>query len=96
MYQEQKAHPGTMGAPVFGRADVTTFIKVKDSLSWHTGTDPAAKDVIAMFSYSCMETIQETIKMMNGNETKDWVQLKEELKTVFRHADRRVYRYRRS
>jgi hypothetical protein len=29
--------------------------------------------------------------MMNGYLTKDWVQLKEELKVAFRHADSRVY-----
>ena len=34
--------------------------------------------------------------MMNGYLTKDWVQLKEELKYAFRHAVSRVYMYTRS
>jgi hypothetical protein len=88
--------PGTMGAPVFGGADVTKFIEAYDSLSSRTRTDPAAEDVIATFPYYCLETIQETIKMMNGYLMKDWVQLKEELKDGFRHADSRVYMYTRS
>jgi len=88
--------PGTMGAPVFGGADVTKFIEAYESLSSRTGTDPAAEDVIATFPYYCSETIQETIKMMNGYLRKDWEQLKEELKDAFRHADSRVYMYTRS
>ena len=92
--------PGTMGAPVFGRADVTKSIEAYESLSSRTVTDPASDDVIAKFPYSCSDTIQETIKMMNGYLTKDWVQWKEELKDAFRHAfrhaDSRVYMYARS
>jgi len=88
--------PGTMGAPVFGEPDVMKFIEADESLSSRTGTDPAAEDVITLFLYSCSETIQETIKMMNGYLRKDWVQLLEELKHAFRHADSRVYMYVRS
>jgi hypothetical protein len=44
----------------------------------------------------CSETIQEAIKMMNGYLTKDWVQLKAELKDAFRHTDSGVYMYMRS
>jgi len=88
--------PGTMCAPVFGGADVTKFIEEYESLSSRTGTNPAAEDVIATFPYYCSETIQETIKMMNGYLTKDWVLLKEELKDAFWHADSRVYMYTRS
>jgi hypothetical protein len=40
--------------------------------------------------------IQETIKMMKGYLSTDWEQLKGELKDTFRHADSRVYMYRRS
>jgi hypothetical protein len=89
--KKQMPLPGTMGAPVFRGADVTKFIKAYESLSSRTRTDPAAEHVIATFPYYCLETIQETIKMMNGYLTKDWVQLKEELKHAFRHADSRVY-----
>jgi hypothetical protein len=76
-----------MGAPVFGGADITKFIEAYESISYPTRTDPAAEDIIATFPYYCSETIQETIKMMNGYLTKDWVQLKEELKDTVRHAD---------
>jgi hypothetical protein len=85
-----------LGAPVFGGADVTKLIVVYESLSSRTGTDPAAEDVIATFPYYCSETIQETIKMMSRYLTKDWVQLKEELKDAFWHANIRVYMYMRS
>jgi len=88
--------PGIMGAPVFGGEDVTNSIEVCENLSSGTGTDPAAKNVIATFPYYCSETIQETIKMTNGYLRKDWVQVKEELKDAFRHADSRVYMYTRS
>jgi hypothetical protein len=88
---KQMPLPGTMGPPVFRGADVTKFIEVYKSHSSRTGTDPAAEDVIATFPYYRSETIQETIKMMNGYLTKDWVQLKEEQKDAFRHADSRVY-----
>jgi len=88
--------PGTMGAPVFGGADVTKCIEAYGSLSSRTGTNPAADDVIATFPYYCSETIQEMIKMMNGYLMKEWVQLKEELQDAFRHADSRVYMYMRS
>jgi hypothetical protein len=46
-----------------------------------------------MFPYSCSDKSQETIKLMNTYLSKDWVQLKEELKDGFRHADSRVYIY---
>ena len=85
-----------MGAPVFGGANVTQFIEACESLYSRTGTDPAAEDVIATFPYYRSERIRETIKMINGYLTKDWVKLKEELKDNFRHADSRVYRYTRS
>jgi hypothetical protein len=94
--KKQMPLPGTMGAPVFGGAHVTKFIEAYESLSSRTETDPAAEDVIATFPYYCSETIQETMKMMNGYLTKDWVQLKEELKDAFWHADSRVYMYTRS
>jgi len=83
--------PGTMGAPVFAEADVTKFIEAYNRLSFRTGTDPAAEDVIAMFPYYCSETIQETIMMINGYLRNHLVQLKEELKDALRHADSRVY-----
>jgi len=89
--KRQMPLPGTMGAPVFGGVDVTKFIEAYESLSSRTGTDLVAEDVIATFPYYCSETIQETIKMMNGYLRKDWEQLKEELKDAFRHADSRVY-----
>ena len=41
--------PGTMGAPVSGGADVTKFVKVYESLSSRTRTDPVAEDVTATF-----------------------------------------------
>jgi len=88
--------PGTMGAPVFGGADVTKFIEPYVSLSFRTGTDPAAEDVIATFPDYCPETIQDTIQMMHAYLMMDRVQLKEELKDAFRHADRRVYMSMRS
>jgi hypothetical protein len=69
---------------------------VYKSLPSHPGTDPAGKDVIAGFQYYCTETIQETIKMMNGYLTENWVQLKQEVKDAFRQADSRVYMYTRS
>jgi hypothetical protein len=47
--KKQMPLPGTMGAPVFGGADVTKFIEAYESLSSRTGTDPAAEDVIATF-----------------------------------------------
>ena len=88
--------PSTMGAPVFGGEDITKFIEAYESLSSCTGTDPAAEYDLATFPYYCSEAIQETIKMMNGYLRKDWVQLKEELKDAFRHADSRVYMFTRS
>jgi len=87
--------PGTLGAPVFGGADVTKFIEAYYSPSYGTGKDPAAEDVIATFPDYSSETIQETIKMMNGYLMKDWVQLKEELKDAFRHTNNQVYMYTR-
>jgi len=87
--------PGTMGTPVFGGADITKPIKAYESISSRTVTDLAADDDIAMFPYYCSETIQETIKMMNGYLRKDWMQLKEELKDAIRHANSRVHMYTR-
>jgi len=75
--------------------DVTKFIEAYESLSSRTGTDPAAEDAIATFSYYCSETIQKAIKMMNGYLKKDWEQLKKGLKDAFRHADSRVNMYTR-
>jgi len=86
---------GTMGAPVLGGADVTKFIEPYESLSSRIGTDPVAEDAIATGLYHCSETIQQTIKMMHGYLRKDWVQLNEELKDTFRHADCRVNMYTR-
>jgi hypothetical protein len=53
-------------------------------------------DVIATFTYYCSETIKETIKMMIGYLTKDWVQLNEELQDAFQHGNSQVYLYTRS
>jgi len=88
--------PGIMGAPVFGGADVTKSIDAYKSLCSCTVTHPAAKDVIATFSYYCSETIQETIKMINVYLRKDGMPLKEEMKDAFQHADSQVYMYMRS
>jgi hypothetical protein len=55
--KKQMPLPCTMGAPVFGRADVTKFIQAYESLSSRTGTDPAAQDVIVTFLYYCSEVI---------------------------------------
>jgi len=98
MARETKQMPllGTMGAPVFGGADVTKYIEAYKSLTSSTGTDLAAEDVVATFPYCCSETIQKTIQMMNGYRRRDWVQLNEELKDAFRHADSGVYKYTRS
>jgi hypothetical protein len=93
MEKKQMPLPANLGAPVFGGADVTKFIEAYKSLCSRTGTDPAAEDVIATFPYYCSEMILETIEMMNGYLTKDWVQLEEELKDAFRHADSQVYMY---
>jgi hypothetical protein len=46
--------PGTMGAPVFGGADVTKFVEAYESLFSRTRTDPAAEDDIATFPYYCL------------------------------------------
>jgi hypothetical protein len=76
---KQMPLPDTMGAPVFGGADVTKFIQAYESLSSRTGTDPAAADFVVTFLYDCSDTIRETIKMTNGYLTNDRVQLKDEL-----------------
>jgi hypothetical protein len=86
---------GTIGAPVFGGADITKFCEAYKSSSSCTGADSAAKDVMAIFPYRCLETNNETIKMMNGHLRNNWVQLKEELKDSFQHTDSRVYMYTR-
>jgi hypothetical protein len=76
-----------MRAPFFGQADVTAFSKAYDTLTSATRTSLAAEDVIRKFLYNCPESTHKTVKMMNGYVRKDWVQLKEELKDAFRHAD---------
>jgi hypothetical protein len=43
--KRQMPLPGTMGAPVFGGADVTKFIEAYESLSSRTGTDLVAEKV---------------------------------------------------
>jgi hypothetical protein len=85
--EKQMTLLGTIGTPVIGGAEVIKFIKDYKSLSSHTGTNPAAKDVITRFPYNYSETIEETIKMKNEHLRKDWVQLREELKDTFRCAD---------
>jgi len=60
-----------------------------------TETRVVADAVIPTIPYYCSDIIQETIKIMNGYLRKDWVQLKEELKDTFHHADSRVYTYSR-
>ena len=69
-----------MGAPVFGGADVIKFFEAYESLPSRTRTNQAAKDVIPTFLYYCLETIQETMKMMNRYLRKDYVQSKQDLK----------------
>jgi hypothetical protein len=85
--------PGTMGNPVFTGADVTKLIKAHKTISPCPGTDPAAKDVITTYPYYRSETIQDTLKMMNGYLTKDCMDVKQELKDTFRHADCLLYVY---
>jgi len=48
---------GTPGAAVFGTADVTIFIKPYERLSYRTGTDPAADNVLTKYLYHCSEMI---------------------------------------
>ena len=86
---------GRMATPVFGGAEVTEFIDEYEILSSCTGTNQVAEDMIVTFPFNGLETIHDTIKMMNQYLGKDWVQLKEELWDAFRHADSRVYMYRR-
>lgn len=59
--KEMKEMPllGTMGAPVIGGADVPKFIEAYESLSSHTGTNPAADDVMATLQYYSSEMIQK-------------------------------------
>jgi hypothetical protein len=89
--KKQMALLGTIAAPVFGGTDIKKFFDAYKTLSSRTGTHLAGKDVVGMFRYYFLETIQETMKMMNGYLTNDWVQLKEELKDSFQHADSQVY-----
>jgi hypothetical protein len=91
--KKQMPLPGPMGAPVFCEAVVTKFIEAYESLFSRTGTDLPAEDVITKFPYYCSETIQETIKRMTGYMTKDWLQLKKQVKYAFRYADSLVYMY---
>jgi len=63
--------PGTMGATVFGGADVTKFIEANNSLPSCTRTNPLTKDVITTIPYLCTEPILETIKMIDGYLWKD-------------------------
>jgi len=88
--------PGTIGAPVFRGADVTTFIEPYKGLSSHTGTELVAKDVITTFPYYFSDMIQNAIKMMHGYLRKDWEQLTNELKDAIYHANSRAYMSTRS
>jgi len=93
---KQMPLPGTMGAPVYGGADVTKFIQAYKSLLSHTGTDLAAEDVIATILYYCPHKIQEMLKMVHGGLRKDSEQWQNQLKEAFGHADSWVHLYTRS
>ena len=76
----------TIGTPAFGGANVTTFI-VGYEIHWsYNSTNLAGEDCIPTFPYYCVDTIQETVLMMNGYLRKDLQQLKEELKDAFWHT----------
>jgi len=63
--------PGTMGAQVFRGGDFTKFIEMYERFSSRTATLLAGDDVVATFPCYWWETIQKTIKMINGYPRKD-------------------------
>jgi hypothetical protein len=84
---------GTMGAPVFGGAGITKCIEEYQCLSSRIVTDPAAEDINAIILYCSSDTIQATSQMMDRYLYNDFVQMKEELQNISRHANSRVYMY---
>jgi len=81
--KKQMLLQGTMGAPVFGGADVSKFIEVYERLSSCTGTDLVAEDVISTFPYYCLEMLRDTITMIDRYLGKDWEWLKGDLQDTF-------------